>query len=396
MIQAVLSNHDHPEYGVATIPFPIPDNEYEDVVAMLTALGIGDVMGRDCRVDAIKGSVPILKRLEEAAVNVDELDYLAKRLDGFDAGELAKFQGVAAYRGYSDMTDLINLTFCCQQTTVVCDFSDLAVIGRQHYMATHGGCMSADEAEEIDFRSEALYLLLNEDGKITPYGVVYDNGMVLEHAYDGEHFPAYDWSGDTLVQLEATPKNRLTCEARKTYLYLPTPECKMERALLRGEIFGYESARLVVEHNELPAVLDVIFARDVDDLPEWNELCGAFQKLDDTERQKFTAAVRIAKPSSVVEAKNLIQQLDLFDFVAGAGNAMEYGRHIIVDSGHFNYDGELDEFYDFKKWGEQRIANEHGTFTPEGYICYQGVISMEELLFGVPSERQEFSMGGMT
>ena len=24
MFQAVLSNRDHPEYGVATIPFPIP------------------------------------------------------------------------------------------------------------------------------------------------------------------------------------------------------------------------------------------------------------------------------------------------------------------------------------------------------------------------------------
>lgn len=29
MIQAVLSNADHPEYGVATIPFPIPKEQYD-------------------------------------------------------------------------------------------------------------------------------------------------------------------------------------------------------------------------------------------------------------------------------------------------------------------------------------------------------------------------------
>lgn len=28
MIQAVLSNPSHPEYGVATIPFPIPHDQY--------------------------------------------------------------------------------------------------------------------------------------------------------------------------------------------------------------------------------------------------------------------------------------------------------------------------------------------------------------------------------
>ena len=28
MIQAVLSNPSHPEYGVATIPFPIPNDQY--------------------------------------------------------------------------------------------------------------------------------------------------------------------------------------------------------------------------------------------------------------------------------------------------------------------------------------------------------------------------------
>ena len=28
MIQAVLSNPSHPEYGVATIPFPIPRDQY--------------------------------------------------------------------------------------------------------------------------------------------------------------------------------------------------------------------------------------------------------------------------------------------------------------------------------------------------------------------------------
>ena len=43
--------------------------------------------------------------------NVDELDYLAKRLDGFDKDEGLQFQAMASVLGLSDIKDLINLTF---------------------------------------------------------------------------------------------------------------------------------------------------------------------------------------------------------------------------------------------------------------------------------------------
>ena len=47
MIRAVLGNPNHPEYGVATIPFPIPRDQYAHCVELLEALEIGDaVKGR--------------------------------------------------------------------------------------------------------------------------------------------------------------------------------------------------------------------------------------------------------------------------------------------------------------------------------------------------------------
>ena len=95
MMQAVLSNAAHPEYGVAAIPFPIPMGEYEHVVELLETLEVGSATQRDCQVDEIRGAWPVLKRLEGNLVNLDELDYLAKRLDSFDVGEAAQFQAMA-------------------------------------------------------------------------------------------------------------------------------------------------------------------------------------------------------------------------------------------------------------------------------------------------------------
>ena len=53
MIQAVLGNPNHPEYGVATIPFPIPHDQYAHCMELLEALEIGDAVKADCKVTKI-------------------------------------------------------------------------------------------------------------------------------------------------------------------------------------------------------------------------------------------------------------------------------------------------------------------------------------------------------
>ena len=107
--KAVLSNKAHPEYGAATIP--IPDDQYDSTIDLLHGIGIGDATAQDCRVEEIPIGMPILDRLVAQNANVDELDYLAKRLDGFDKDEGLQFQAMASVLGLSDIKDLINLTF---------------------------------------------------------------------------------------------------------------------------------------------------------------------------------------------------------------------------------------------------------------------------------------------
>ena len=205
-IRVALGNARRPEYGVVTIPLPIPKEQYDSTIAMLEGLEIGAPLARDCLLYELQGPCPILKRLEGAAVNVDELDYLIRRLDSFTDGELAQFQGMAVKMGLNDMTDLIDLTFCCQQATVIADFSDLEAVGRKHFLELNGGCASMEELAQMDVRRTALELILNGEGAVTPYGVVYDNGMKLERAYDGQHLPCYYYGGDiTFGDLMGSP-----------------------------------------------------------------------------------------------------------------------------------------------------------------------------------------------
>ena len=194
MIHAVLGNPNHPEYGVATIPFPIPHDQYAHCMELLEALEIGDAVKADCQAQEINSFYSVLKRTEMLTVNVEELNYLAKRLDGFDIGEAAQFQAMAHKLELLELKDLINLTFCCQEATVITDFSDLAAVGRDHYMNLHSGSATAAELEALNGEEMALRLIESGSGTITPYGVIYDNGMKLEQVYDGQFFPAITMS----------------------------------------------------------------------------------------------------------------------------------------------------------------------------------------------------------
>ena len=211
VIQAVLSNAQHPEYGQVTIPFPIPNQNYDCTIELLEPLEIGDTLRQDCQVDELDSFYTVLNALIGTQVTLDELDYLAKRLDSFDDGEAAQFQGMAHKLGLSKIKDLINLTFCCQKATVITDFSDLEKIGREHYMNLNGGCARTEDLEALD-GTETAYLLIDSGaGTVTPYGVAYDNSMKLEPLYNGRQFPEYLY--DNSNPLSETTKWKLAQSA---------------------------------------------------------------------------------------------------------------------------------------------------------------------------------------
>ena len=392
MIQAVLGNPHHPEYGVATIPFPIPHDQYAHCMELLEALEIGDAVKADCQVQEINSFYSVLKRTEMLTVNVEELNYLAKRLDSFDTGEAAQFQAMAHKLELFELKDLINLTFCCQQATVITDFSDLSAVGRDHYMNLHGGCTKTEELDALDSEATARRLIESGSGTITPYGVVYDNGMKLEQVYDGQFFPCHYYEPNAIT-VAVTAKSEPEDTEHITWLYLPMAQEEIDRTLQRAGITAPLDIQLRLEDTQLPNEVDVLLDMEQESLAGLNVLAQATDELSSDDMKKLGAVVTLAKPQNAEQIKNLVENLDLFDFAPGAHTPEEYGKYMIQQSGHFDYDENLDEFYDYEKYGLQRMGEEDGMFTDRGYIAYKGYTSLAEIMDGSQSSRIE--MGGM-
>ena len=397
-IVAILKNNEHPEYGEVSIPLPIKTTEYGRSMDLLSSLGIGDALRKDCQVAEFTRAYPTLRCLEGCKVNIDELDYLAKRLDGFDAVEITQFQAMADKLKLTDMKDLINLTFSCQQATVIADFSDLESVGRAQYMNTHGGCASAEELDNLDGEETAILLIEDNEGTVTRYGVVYDNGMQLSQLYDGKHLPCYHYEAD-MTAVGISPRQEPENSKNVTWVYLPASKGQIERAMQRSGITDPKDMCLWIADSSFPEEVDVALDFRCDNIHELNELALAVEKFSIHDRKKLGAAVSMAKPENASQIRRLAENMDLFEFAPGAHTPAEYGKYMIQKSGHFEYDPNLDEFYDYERYGLQHMDYQSGVFTDRGYIAYVGTVDLEELMAEGPVDQcqreQEVQMGGM-
>ncbi len=379
-IRAILSNPNHQDYGQASVPFSIPNEDYDGILELLRPLEIGSATNQDCQIDEIHSPFPVLKRLESSVVKLDELDFLAKRLDSLCAGEETKFQAMAEKLQITSIKDFINLTFCCQQTTVISDFSNLEQIGKDHYMNLNGGCASTEELENLDGEETARLLIDSGAGEVTPYGVIYDNGMKLKQHYDGRNFPDHLYD-DCEIVVSLSPATQPEVHE---FVYLPCPDSMIHRALERLGVDRLAECSAGAEPISVSGKL-IEAILDCDDLQNHmrtvNEFCAFLKHFQTNDKSKFAALVEAVGPETPEELLCLIRNFGDFTVAPKVYTPEEYGRYIIQKSGHFDVDPNLGGYFDYKKYGEQKVQNENGAFTEHGYVAYLGTDPQVEDLF---------------
>ena len=168
---------------------------------------------------------------------------------------------------------------------------------------------------------------------------------------------------------------------------------EIDRALQRAGITEPADARLRLEHSQLPDEVNVLLDMEYESLANLNALTQATNNFSMGDIKKLGAAVTLAKPQNAEQVKNLAENLDLFDFAPDAHSPAEYGKYMIQQSGHYEFDENLDDFYDYEGYAQQRINDEDGMFTDRGYIAYKGHISLEEVIENYQGNSME--IGGL-
>jgi len=395
IIRAVLSNPKLPENGVASIPFPLSRAEYDHSISeVLEPMGIGNAVTQDCLVEEIDSSYEVLDCLKGQVVNVDELDYLTKRLDSFCENECSSFQAACHVLGLKDIKDLINLTFCCQETTVIRDFSKLEAAGKEHYLTIHGGSAPAEELDALDGKALAQQLIQSGEGKATPYGLFFRNEMRMEELYKGHGFPPYLWDERT-AELEIIKPDKA-----KTFFFLPFSPLEFERFQQREGISDVSACKCILRLYQRQENYIVVRGGTAE-LEKWNELCDTLNSIPYPRQQAFAAALEVTDAEDVSQMRLLAASLEDFDLVPGVRDAESYGKYMIQESGKYRYDPDLECYYNYEALGEFLMTHEAGQITSQGYLkCEEGSAFLDFFTQDSPEQgqsqgEQSMQMGGI-
>ena len=164
--------------------------------------------------------------LQDRFVNLDEVNYLGKRMDSFFGDEEYQFYEAMKLEGFDTLPDLINLSFNLNRYPLIQDISNMGKIGRE-YLLTVKGCLPADDADDPKYAKLGRELVHSGKGIFTEHGLLFvDENTPFQKVYDGQVFPAYVY--DQMLCFIRAEYN-----GKAEHLYLPCEEEAIDKAFAR-------------------------------------------------------------------------------------------------------------------------------------------------------------------
>ena len=366
----------------AEIEFPCTDTELQQ---KLTEVRPTDTSTDEIFVQAVHQPT-MLSMLEDQFLNMDEVNFLAKRMDSFTYDELLQFYAAAQYEQLQSPKDLINLTYNLPCYTVVHDLRNLEAIGKTHYMNINGA-VSASEMKKIDFAAIGRELIRSGNGKPTECGLLFKNQDVpYEEVYDGVNFPEY-YHTECLAAVSIT-------HGRKTeHLYLPCDELSITKAMYRVGAANTDELTVRLDSLEVDAhewsdrIKQLLRDSSIYDV---NEILAAIDTAD-MNLDKLSAVMEYADADSPEAIIALAEHIDDFVFVPNVHDPIAVSGSTIASIKEYALHPHLEDFFDHQRFGEHLIKQYDGKFVSGGYVCMDEGAYLDEILADIPDQ----GMGGM-
>ena len=324
--------------------------------------------------------------LQDRFVNLDEVNYLGKRMDSFFGDEEYQFYEAMKLEGFDTLPDLINLSFNLSRYPLIQDISDMGKIGRE-YLLTVKGCLPADDADDPKYAEFGRELIRSGKGVFTEHGLLFvDEDTPFVRDYDGQNFPAY-------VYEEMLCFLRAEYNGKTEFLYLPCEDEAIDKAFARlgaptpddvelsWEDICIESEKWTERFKEIAAEEGVY---------ELNCLAAAVNSAD-MDMEKLWAVAEYAEAENAEQLARLAKSIDCFTFVEGANYFQEIGEYVAQNNEDFTVNPAVAKFFDYRAFGEHIGEIYYGKFVDGGFIYNDTDTSLLDILY----QDEPMTMGGM-
>ena len=324
--------------------------------------------------------------LQDRFVNLDEVNFLGKRMDSFFGDEEYQFYEAMKAEGFDTLPDLINLSFNLNRYPLVRDISDMGKIGRE-YLLTVKGCLPADDEDDPKYAEFGRKLIQSGKGVFTEHGLLFVNeNTPFQKLYDGQVFPPYVYDSDVLCIARAE------YNGKSEYLYLPCEEKAIAKALARLGT-ALENAKITLEDFSVnnPKWFERFKQIAADEgVYELNGLANAINSAD-TDLKKLWLVAEYAEVEEAGQLARLAENIGCFKVIEDVSDYEDVGRYIVDNNDCYALHPELEDYFDFNGFGKH-IAEEYGgKFVGGNFIYNDTDTSLLDILY----PDKPITMGGM-
>ena len=245
----------------------------EEIRTVLDSIGIGQaddfgnpyeewfITDYDCYVDGL------YDKLGEYE-NLDELNYLASRLDDMTQGEYAQFQAAMEVGDHcGSLQEIINLTENLDCYDVYPDIDDYDDLGRYYIEELDALQVPEYLRNYIDYEACGRDVAIDENGQFTSYGYVRDTGDSFVEVYDGnrENIPAeyrlmstgekelteeekIEWASDIAYDMDSFFRQN-DPQYALAFPVAGNAQLDIQEKLLAGRIMDYEEKLAAMEQK---------------------------------------------------------------------------------------------------------------------------------------------------
>lgn len=384
MIKIRIRNAGHE----VDVRFPISESELYANLSEINA-----VEGRNAAQSAYVSEVywpEEFSALKNWYANLDELNYLARRMESFDTIEYDQFLIGITKLDSKEVKDLINLTFNLHHFTLCQDVSSYGKIGRAYVLNTEGSVPAYDE-DDPKYAAIGKELINRGLAQITAKGLlIYNPFEKLTEVYDGQTFPEYYYkstlasayvSYNGRIELLLLPGEEIAIKKALTRLGAPSDsDCDIKFCLSQGEDDAWE------EHIE-----SIIRSEG---LYEANKMLRSLD-TGDMDWGKLTAAVELTDVKTAANIAVIAQHLGEFGFLADAKDESDIGHFLVDNVDEYGMNIEMEEYFDFSGFGEYFAEEHDGQFVSGGFVYFDSDRTLDEFLEELESEGESMDMGGM-
>ena len=363
------------------IQFPCSDSV---IASKLMELHASDHEGDPFFVEEVIEPKELTKFFEHRFVDLDETNYLAKRMESFLPSEMLQFYGAALQEGHLTVKDLINTTFNLGRYTLIRDLTDMHKVGVTHTLNVKGA-ITPEEQNSPFMETVGKDLICGGKGIPTEFGLIFINEDIgFSEIYDGTTFPEYYYK-DSIATAYLEYGDKTEC------LYLPEDGLAIGKALRRLGCESLENCTIDLEMTDITSsTIDNISRGILDNegLYRLNDFMNAVSLCN--ELKKYEAVIDYAKAEDSQSLVQLFRRLDDFIYVPGVYDADGIGRYWIDEVEMLEYDPDLEDYINFAEYGETVMSGHVGEAVPyRGYVCLKPGLDLTDIL----GDRQNLGSG---